>query len=145
MPTEVSALARNVVRAVDPDALRYFDADAQAYFERGFPRDRGDTPLGSGLESALVALTPVALYVAQKVADHVLDEAIEQGRRKIARSWPRRRNRDSALRDLKPLDDQQAERIRRLVVEAATRRGVEADVATGMADAVLAHLPRHDA
>jgi len=150
------ALARATVATMDPDRLRYFDADADAYFDdpgRPFSGPGADTPLGSGLEVFVTGLTPLALYVAQKVIDHVTEEAVDHADTRIRRliRWRRPRKHtpvgeradgDAALSDLAALSPEQAEKIRWLVVNAARVRGVPAAAADELAEAVLAQLPQ---
>jgi hypothetical protein len=153
----VVALARAMVATIDPDRLRYFDADAEAYFDdprHAIARTGGDTPLGSGLETFVAALTPVALYVAGKVIDYVTQETIAEAGKRVRHHWALRRrpskrarvittdSADSALRDIRPLSAEEVGQIRRLVVDAAKECGVTADAADDLAGAVLAHLPR---
>ncbi|MCP3801358.1 hypothetical protein NLX83_19025 [Allokutzneria sp. A3M-2-11 16] len=68
---EVTTLARGVVEACAPEELPFFAAASAAYFRdprRALAgRKRSDEVLGSGLDTAVALLSPVALAVAAAV------------------------------------------------------------------------------
>lgn len=133
----VVAIATAIVAAVDPDSVRYVEADAEAYFadpRRALDPSGSDTPLGSGLEDFLPSLTFVALYVAQKAVDYVTEETISRGFRKALDQVKRPRPALAAF------DEAQAERVRRSVVDSAKQRGLDQIAAEALAGEVLTRL-----
>lgn len=139
----IADLAREVIGDVRPADLRYFDVDVQAYFDdpdRALGRVRKQTTLGSGLEDVAVALTPFVLFVAQRVFDSVIQEAVKDGRERL-RLWRKKR---APAGPIEPLDAQQVEAVHGVVVKCAREQGVGLEVAERIAQALVARLLRKE-
>jgi hypothetical protein len=143
----VTVLAREVIMTVGPGDLRFFDADAEAYFddpERALSRADADTALSSGMEAFAAALIPVVLYAAQKVIDCIAENTVKGTGKVISRRWSGRRHAREvpSLSEISPLDAAQQEQIRKLVVSCAEEHGVAPTVADDLSRAFVGHLPR---
>lgn len=67
-------IGRDLTRAAAPDELEMFEAAAPAHrwSSRRWGEERDD-PLGSGLEFVAPLLVPVALYLADKLVEYLVD------------------------------------------------------------------------
>lgn len=92
-------LARDLVAELAPDELPVFEL-VRAGFEQDPARmlGRGDRPgsvLGSGFETVLLVVTPVALAVAAAVQQHLIDRAagftVDAAVRAAKKGWRSRR------------------------------------------------------
>lgn len=77
----VRELARQVVQRAAPEQAEEFDSRADAWFSdparaRSGESGRG-TPLGSGLETVVPSIVPLALYVADHVVAAVTELSVE--------------------------------------------------------------------
>ena len=134
----VVEVARGIVTALDPEQERYLEADADAYFAdpgRALSRAGADTPLGSGLEFVGAGLTIVALYVAEKALDVVTEKTMESFLEKL-----KIRRHKPAVRDLPELTETQVENVRRSVVAAAGKQGLDPVTADHIALTVVERL-----
>jgi hypothetical protein len=133
----VVAIARGIVVSLDSGQEKYLDADAESYFAdpgRALSGANSDTPLGSGLELLGPGLTAVALFVAEKAVDVVTDRAADGILDRI------RSRRRAALPDSPELTAAQTEQVRRSVIAAAGKQGLDPTAADDLALAVVEQL-----
>ncbi|MFF2780584.1 hypothetical protein ACFVU3_37505 [Streptomyces sp. NPDC058052] len=140
----VRSVVREVVAEVAPaelvlvDGLAQFD-DATAVRRLGGSGGRRE-PLGFGLGELAALVTPVVWLVldqtARKLAESAVDSSLSG-----TRSWLRRmRRRTEEPLAIPPLTTEQLAEVRTRVVETASRRGLSAEEAEAVADAVVARL-----
>ncbi|MFH7596365.1 hypothetical protein WDV06_14845 [Streptomyces racemochromogenes] len=98
----------------------------------------GRDPLGFGVTEVAALVTPVVWLVLDQMAAAAAGAAVERVGRRTG-GWLRRLfRRPLPPAVLPPLDRDQLAEVHRRVVEAATRRGLTADRAAELADAVVA-------
>jgi hypothetical protein len=135
----VVEVARGIVAAIDPQQEKYLDVDADAYFadpERALSAAGADKPLGSGWEILGHGLTIIALFVGQKALEVATENAIEGVVGGI-----RRGRRKPKTPDLPQLTPAQREAIRRSVIAAAGKEGLDPTTADNLAQAVVRQFP----
>jgi hypothetical protein len=146
----VRDLAEAVVDEVAPEEAPIFSALADAYVkdpERALSQlGGGGDPLGFGIDSAVVMMTPVAMLVAAEVVRHLSDQllppVVGRGKRAVERSFRRLLRRSSASdiageeAPVRLTTDQLAQ-VRRIAVEKARQAGVSKDKADLIADALV--------
>jgi hypothetical protein len=141
----VVATARNVVADLAPDELALFDPVSRAYLRdpRKVLADRGrpGAVLGSGLDTAIVVLSPVALAVATSVYQHLLDkagEAVVGGAGRLLRRLRRKKGHGSRPE----ITRGQLAELRALAVERAKELGLSDEEAQRVGDAIRTSLER---
>ncbi|MFI8895735.1 hypothetical protein [Streptomyces paradoxus] len=144
--TKVRDVVRAVVTERAPHELplveglfRFDDEEAVRVLDGRGPRRE---PLGFGLAEATALVTAVVWLVLDQVARRALDAAadglVERGRSGLRRVL--RRSATAPPRTLPDLDRAQLSLVRTQILRHATERGIDADEATSLADAVVAHL-----
>ncbi|MFF4579904.1 hypothetical protein ACFY15_16120 [Streptomyces sp. NPDC001373] len=129
----VAQVAPNEVLMVD-GLLALDDASAVRRLSGRGPRD----PLGFGVTEVAALVTAVVWLVLDQVAAALVGAAVERAGRRSG-GWLRRLfRRPLPPAVLPPLDPAQLAAVHRRVVEAATRRGLTAERAAELADAVVA-------
>lgn len=140
----VVEIARAIVAPVDPESVRFVEADAEAYFadpRRALARPGSQKPLGSGLEVAVTGLTVAAVYIADKSLGVFVEVAVKTAADR-ARQFFKRRSEPSAPLDVPAFSEEQREQVRDAVVAVAKGRGLDATAAEALAEAVCERLPR---
>ncbi|MET3421365.1 hypothetical protein BJ973_000577 [Actinoplanes tereljensis] len=133
----VVAVARGIFVALDSGQEKYLEADAESYFAdpaRALSAAGSDTPLGSGLELLGPGLTVVALFLAEKAVDVVADKTVDSILDKL------KSRRRKALPAPPELTAAQTEEIRRSVIAAAGKQGLDPTTADDLALAVVEQL-----
>ncbi len=107
-------------------------------------RPQGPEPLGFGLETAVVLVTPVLWAVLSEVVKDGLTAAVEDTDRRIwrrLRRWRRRRRVRAGERlTLPSFDPEQVRRVHALVLARCAAAGIARSRATAVADGVAARL-----
>ena len=135
----VLGTARAVVAEVAPDEVAVVDLVGPEFLrdpDRVLAQGGSRAPvLGSGIDTVVTVVAPVALAVGASVYQHLLDktgETLVKGGGKLVRRLFRRGADESAA-------------VRRVVVARALELGRSAAEAERIADAVIAHLERDTA
>ncbi|MFC0107690.1 hypothetical protein [Kibdelosporangium aridum] len=143
------SLARNAVSTVAPEELPFFEAASEAYFrdpERALAADRGrDEILGSGIDTVVALVSPVALAVAAAVYKQLTDQvgaAVVRGGGRLVRRIFRRRGRQTEPAAQLPatLSEDDLKRVAQVVRERALALGLTGSRVDALVDAVLASL-----
>jgi hypothetical protein len=86
----VAGFAREVVATLAPDELMVFEPVSRAYLSDPGAvlgtRPRPDAGLGSGIDTVVLTLTPVALSVATVVYEHLLGRATDLTGRRLVKA-----------------------------------------------------------
>ncbi|OLR94996.1 hypothetical protein [Actinokineospora bangkokensis] len=147
----VPAVAKAAVAELAPDELALFDPVA-AEFVRDPDRvldgrPRAGQVLGSGIETVVAALTPIALGVGASVYQHVLDKAgeslVDKGQgvlRKVFRRKPAALPADQVAAAV--LNTATRVEVHAVVVARATELGMTAEDAEKLAEAMIAAMQR---
>ena len=148
----VEEVSRCVVDEVAPEELDLFGDLMAEYFADPTPPAAGDVQrddaLGFGLGEALIAVTPAAAAMVTAVLAHVLAEAgdalkEESGNRvkdAIKRLFnPEKEEAEKRPRP-QPLSTDQMKQVRRIARREAIKFGLDPDVASKMATALIGAL-----
>lgn len=145
----VISLARDAVSAVAPEELSFFAATSEAYFrdpERVLAGDRGhEKILGSGIDTVVALVSPVALAVAAAVYKQLTDRvgaAVVRGGDRLVRRVFRRRGRltEPAAQLPATLGEEERKRVAQVVRERAQALGLASSKVDMLVDSVLASL-----
>jgi hypothetical protein len=140
----VRSVVREVVAKVAPaelvlvDGLAQFD-DAMAVRRLGGSGGRRE-PLGFGLGELAALVTPVVWLVLDQTARKLAESAVDTSISGTRGWWRRMRHRTEEPLAIPPLTAEQLAEVRTRVVETASRRGLSAEEAEAVADAVVARL-----
>ncbi|WP_306211711.1 hypothetical protein [Actinoplanes sp. RD1] len=142
----VTGFARRIVAALAPDELVVFEPVSRAYLSDPGgvidARSRPDAELGSGIDTVVLALTPVALSVATTVYEHLLGRATDLTGRRLVKAVKGLRKR----RDPVPSGPVGAETLEETVAGVRQLVGVRTDdprLADQCAEVVRALLEHH--
>lgn len=145
----VTSLARDAVSAVAPEEMPFFAATSEAYFRdpgRVLAGDRGgDEVLGSGIDTVVALVSPVALAVASAVYQQLTDKAgaavVRGGGKLVRRVFRRRRGSlEPAAQLPATLSEEERERVAHVVRERAQALGLTGSKVDALVDSVLASL-----
>lgn len=144
MPVTVRMVVRDVVSVAAPEELPLVDGLARlddAVVVRRFSRRRQRRdPLGFGVEEIAALATPVvwlAVNEAAKQAGETAANETVKGVKALTRKVFRRK---SGPVEVPPLSTEQLREVRRVVLELSKARGIEAERADALADAVVVRL-----
>ncbi|MFB9902927.1 hypothetical protein [Allokutzneria oryzae] len=151
----VTTLARDVVAARAPEELPFFAATSAAYFRdprRALAgRTRSDEVLGSGLDTAVALLSPVALAVATAVYETLTQKTgelvVERGGRllgRLGRKLRRKKQEPPLVEAPAELSDEEIGQVRAAVEKRGAALGLSPDQVELLADAVVFSLRRTD-
>jgi hypothetical protein len=137
--------ARNVVADLAPDELALFEPVSRAYLRDPrkvlADRARPGAVLGSGIDTVITVLSPVALAVAASVGQHLVDKAggaaVSGGGRLLKRL---RRKKDQGVRP--EITREQLDELRGVAVERAKKLGLTDEEAERIGNAMRAGLER---
>ncbi|WP_330294337.1 hypothetical protein [Streptomyces sp. NBC_00503] len=139
----VRDIVSDVVAKVAPEEIVMVEGllalDDAAVVQRLSGRGRRD-PLGFGVTEVAALVTPVVWLVLAQVSSTIVGAAVEGAGRRTGRWLWRLVRRPQPPAVLPPLDRAQLAGVHQRVVEAAVRRGVAAERAGEVADAVVAAL-----
>lgn len=146
----VANAAREAVGVVAPEELTFFDPLAAQFTKRGeLPRERryADGVVGSGWDTAVVLLSPVALALANslynRLLDNVSDEVLKRGGHGVQRVWRRLRGTKETANSL-PNGSEAPDaaagdtRLAEQLLRQAQELGLPEDKAQALVDALLA-------
>lgn len=103
-------------------------------------RRRESEPLGFGLETVVVLVTPVVWGAVQEVVNHVAVRTADGWLPRLRRRLGSRRHGRPAQQAIPPLTGEQLVRVRQRVIEMATEAGLAAERTEVLADRVVARL-----
>lgn len=146
----IAATARSAVATVAPQELPFFPATCAAYLrdpERALAgRRRRDETLGSGVDTIVELVSPVALAVAAAVYQQLVDRAGEQMTRGAGRLFARlRRKAIDTSRPVPsaPLSDEQRAELRRVAEARARALGLDDEQVQLLVGAIMDGLQQH--
>lgn len=129
-------LARSVTAIVAPDDLEHFEEDLADYKDDPHGAfDKGGKTLGIGIDAAGVAATAVALYLGDKILDHLIAEGIEQLRKVV-------RHRGTRPAELPVLSDDVADEVRQVIAAEGRRLKLSESTVQQFSDAFVKAFPR---
>ncbi|MFI5664397.1 hypothetical protein [Streptomyces sp. NPDC051684] len=140
----VRDVVRDVVAEVAPEeqplvaGLARFD-DATVVRRLGDRRGRRE-PLGFGLGEVVALVTPVVWLAVNQTAQRVVGAALDGAAGRARAALRRLSRRPPEVVTVPPLSREQLLMVRELVLEVAAERGLAAERAEGVADAVVARL-----
>ncbi|AHH97710.1 hypothetical protein GCM10010174_01840 [Kutzneria viridogrisea] len=124
----VLTLGRGIVTELAPEELALFEPISQAYLHdpRKVLADRGrpGAVLGSGIDTAVLVLSPVALAVATSIYEHLVDKAGELAVTKaggLLKRLRRKKTEDQPVPELTPELCEEASEQARQAVEKLTK------------------------
>ncbi|XQE77890.1 hypothetical protein ACN24L_02450 [Streptomyces microflavus] len=144
----VRDLVRSVVASVAPEELPLVEGlcrfDDVTVTRRLGRKDGRREPLGFGIGEVAALVTPVVWLVLDGVAQHMVDTTVthtSQGVRGVMRRLLRR---PASVAAVSALTRNQLVQVRALILAAAQQRGLPAERADEIADAVVARLALSD-
>lgn len=150
VPKFVTATARYVVANIAVEELEFFDVVSTAYCRNPgkllADRVRPGEQLGSGFDTVVPVVSPVALAVAFSVYQHLVDRAGEAVVRRgvhVLRRLRRRVEPDPELLRV-GITRERLDEVKALAVARATELGLSPEDARRLADALCRSLERED-
>ncbi|MGK4585942.1 hypothetical protein [Kitasatospora sp. HPMI-4] len=145
----VTFAARQAVGVVAPEELVFFEPLAAQFARRGeLPRERryADGVIGSGWDTAVMLISPVALALANslynRLLDNVSDEVLKRGGHGLLHAWRRLRRTGRTVPGLTNGSEVRASAagdtgLREQLLSQAEGLGVAAEKAQALVDALL--------
>ena len=142
----IEEISKNVVVEVAPEEEDMFDELMGEYFQNPTPPDLSakpkDDPLAFGVNEMLFAITPAVAAMVDAVLNHVATEFIKaakgESKESIKKIVKKLFSNDS--KDIKPLDKEQLEQVKKLAKKQAIKFGIQPDKAENMAIALIGSL-----
>lgn len=145
----IEGLARQAVAAIAPEELPAFDPIARPYLRNPRRmsralREADDSPLASGIDAAVVLLTPYAVLVATtvftKVAELSTEDSYVRTRGWLGRSFRRRRKTGELQLPVTALTADQLNQVRSAAMAQGAAIGLSDRRAALLADAIVGAL-----
>ncbi|MCX4967130.1 hypothetical protein OHA98_20520 [Streptomyces sp. NBC_00654] len=144
----VRDLVRSVVASVAPEELplveglrRFDDATVTRRLSR---RGKRREPLGFGIGEVAALVTPVVWLVLDGVAQHMVATTVTNASQRVTGMTRRLLRRPASVAVVSALTRDQLVQVRALILAAAQQRGLPAERADELADAVVARLALFD-
>ena len=145
----VREVVRGVIAEVAPEELPLVaglsQLDDATVIRRLRRRGSRREQLGFGLDDMLVLITPVVWLVLDQIAQKIADGAVDGSARRLKVLFRKAVRQKTAPVAVPPLAREQLAEVRRQVLEAAIRIGLEEKRAAAVADTVVTQLVLADA
>ncbi|MEV8443792.1 hypothetical protein AB0425_41010 [Actinosynnema sp. NPDC051121] len=141
----VRDLVRDVVAEVAVEELPVVDGLAALDYDVVVKRLAGGSrgrkePLGFGWESIVVLVTPVVWLVVDEAAKRAAGAVVDAGVKGTKALWRKALRRGSGEVVVPALTDDQRAEVRKRLLEAAERHGMDADRAADLTESVMRRL-----
>ncbi len=140
----ITEFSKDVVSKVANEELPLFDEMVEEYYQDPAPPDlthqASDDPLGSGLESTLIALTPAAMAMVSAIVTYVLTEVLQAVQEESVQAISKKIKEFFNPKKPQPITKEQLKTIWDVAYKKAREYGAKRDEAIQMADAMVGRI-----